>query len=121
MIIHKIIKPTLIWLPSIMMSMIFIQNGLGKIFQINQPEKIIENEAILIVVGIILIFATILFLINKTILWGTSLLALYMTCISIIHILKEKPFEVVAMIVLGTIFSAFLRKPKIFHQTRIEE
>ena len=114
--LQKISRRILIWLPSIMMSMIFIQNGLGKIFQINQPDKIVKNEAVLITVGIILIVATILFLINKTIIWGTTILALYMTCISIIHILKEKPFEVTALIVLGTIFSAFIRKPKIFHQ-----
>ena len=115
MIFRKIIKHALTWLPSIMISLIFIQNGIGKIFQINQPEKIINNKAVLITVGIILILATVLFLVNRTIIWGTSILALYMTCITFIHISKEKPFEIVALIVVGTIFSAFIRKPKLFH------
>lgn len=115
MIVKKIIKPALTWLPSVMMSLIFIQNGLGKMFQIDQTEKVINNEGIIIAVGFLLIIATLLFLIKKTMIWGTSLLALYMVCICFIHIYKDKPFEVAALIVLGTIFSAFLRQPQLFH------
>lgn len=114
--IEKIIRLVLIWLPSIMISMIFIQNGLGKIFQSNQMDKIITNNTIIISVGFILLIATALFLFNKTIIWGTTLLVLYMTCIVFIHISKEKPFEVVALIVLATIFAAYIRQPQLFHQ-----
>ncbi len=114
--IEKIIRTVLIWLPSIMISMIFIQNGLGKIFHSNQMDKIITNNSIIIIVGIILLIATALFLFNKTIILGTTLLALYMTFIVFIHISKEKPFEVVAIIVLATIFAAYIRQPQLFHQ-----
>lgn len=69
--IKRIIKSALIWLPSILVSMIFIQNGLNK-----------------------------------------------MTSIVFIHIYKEKPFEVGALIVFGTILSAYMRKPGILQQER---
>lgn len=113
---EKIIKTILIWLPSVMISIIFIQNGLGKIFQTNEMDKIITNNTVIISVGIILLISTVLFLINKTIIWGTTMLALYMTFITFIHISKEKPFEVVALIVVGTIFSACIRQPKLFYR-----
>lgn len=114
--IEKTIRLVLIWLPSIMISMIFIQNGLGKIFQSNQMDKIITNNTVIISVGFILLISTALFLFNKTIIWGTTLLVLYMTCIVFIHISKEKPFEVVALIVLATIFAAYIRQPQLFYQ-----
>lgn len=114
--IEKIIRTVFIWLPSIMISMIFIQNGLGKIFQSDQMDKIITNNTVIISVGIILLISTALFLFNKTIIWGTTLLVLYMTSIVFIHISKEKPFEVVALVVLSTIFAAYIRQPQLFHQ-----
>ncbi|CAM4254171.1 hypothetical protein GIHI108528_11975 [Gillisia hiemivivida] len=46
--------------------MIFIQNGLGKIFHSNQMDKIITNNTIIIIVGIILLIATALFLFNPS-------------------------------------------------------
>ncbi len=112
---ENIIKTILTWLPSILISMIFIQNGLGKVFDYNQTDKIVTNNTVIIGVGIILLISTALFLFNKTIIWGTTILALYMTCISFIHIYKEKPFEIVALIVVGTVFAAFIRRPKLFH------
>lgn len=113
---QKMIRTALTWLPSIMIALIFIQNGLGKIFQSDQMDKVISNKAVLISVGVILLAGTLLFLFNRTIIWGTFLLAIYMTCIVFIHMLKEKPFEVAGMIVLGTIFAAFIRQPQLFHQ-----
>ena len=75
--IKKLIRTVLIWLPSVMVSMVFIQNGLRKIFLSDQQDKIIASNTVIIIVGIILLVATTLFLINKTIIWGTTVLALY--------------------------------------------
>ncbi len=113
--IKKLIRSIFIWLPSVMVSIVFIQNALRKIFQSDQQDKIITSNTAIIIVGIILLVATILFLINKTIIWGTTVLALYMTCIVFIHMFKGKPFEIVSLIVLATIFAAYLRKPELFH------
>lgn len=112
----KLIRTILIWLPSIMLSMIFVQNGLGKILDPVQLDKVVQNRTLFIIVGFVLIIATILFLNNKTILWGTTILASYMTFISFIHWYKGKPFEVVVLIVMCTIFAAYLRQPQIFHK-----
>lgn len=114
--IENSIRTVLIWLPSVMVSMVFIQNAMGKIFQSNQLDKIITNNTVIIIVGIILLVATALFLFNKTMIWGTTILASYMTCIVFIHMLKGKPFEVVDLIVIATIFAAYLRKPELFHR-----
>lgn len=114
--IKKIVRTTLIWLPSVMLSMIFIQNGLGKIFHSDQMDKIIKNDSLMITVGVILLIATALFLYSKTIIWGTTILALYMTSITFIHLYKGKPFEIVVLIVMCAIFAAYLRKPNLFHQ-----
>lgn len=112
----KILRTVLTWLPSVMISMIFLQNGLGKIFHSNEMDKVITNNMLMIIAGIFLLTATALFLINKTMIWGTTLLAFYMTCIVFIHLSKEKPFEVAALIVLATIFAACIRKPHFFYQ-----
>lgn len=77
-------------------------------------DKVVTNKVVLIIVGSILLLATALFLVNKTLLWGTAFLALYMTFIVFIHLYKEKPFEVAALIVLATILSAYMRKPAVF-------
>ena len=113
--LEKLISTVLIWLPSIVISMIFIQNGVGKIFESNQSAKIITNNTVIIMVGIMLLIATVLFLFNKTIIWGTAILAFYMTFIVFIHLYKEKPFEVAVLIIVATIFAAYLRKPELFH------
>lgn len=96
--------------------MIFIQNGLGKIFSSEQADKIVKNDTFFIIVGIILLIAVALFLINKTMLLGTIILAIYMVFISFIHWYKGKPFEVVILIIMGTIFAAYLRQPELFHK-----
>lgn len=113
--IEKILKTVLIWLPSIVVSIFFIPNALEKIFQSDQINKVVTNSTILIIVGVILLIATVLFLFNKTIIWGTALLAIYMTGIVCIHIYKEKQFVVTILIVMSTIFAAYLRKPTLFH------
>ena len=113
--IEKLIRTVLIWLPSLILSIIFIQNAIGKIFQSKQMDKIVANNTV-IIIGIILLIATALFLFNKTIIWGTMILGFYMTGIVFIHMYKGKPFEVRILIVMATVFAAYLRKPAFFHQ-----
>jgi hypothetical protein len=115
---NKILKTLLTWLPSIIITLFFIPNALDKIFNSNQTDKIDANITIMITTGIFLLISTLLFLYNKTILIGTTLLALYMTFIVFIHMYKGKPHEVTILIVMTTIFAAYIRKPKIFHQSK---
>ena len=79
-------------------------------------EKVVTNKVVIMSVGILLLIATALFLINKTMIWGAAFLALYMTFVVFIHIYKEKPFEVAGLIVFGTIISAYVRKPAMLQQ-----
>jgi hypothetical protein len=115
---NKILKTLLTWLPSIIITLFFIPNALDKILNSNQTDKIVANSTIMITTGIFLLISTILFLYNKTILIGATLLALYMTFIVFIHMYKGKPYEVTILIVMATIFAAYIRKPEIFHQSR---
>ena len=112
---EKVIRAILIWLPSVIISMVFIENGIGKISLSNQGDKIIANNTVTVIIGIILLIATTLFLFNKTIILGTTLLALYMTFIVFIHMVRGKPFEVTALIVIATIYAAYIRRPQLLH------
>lgn len=112
--IQKLIKTVLMWLPSVIVSMIFIQNGIGKIFHSDQMDKIVSNNMVIAAVGIILLVATALFLYNRTVILGTTILSFYMTFIVFIHLYKGKPFEVAALIVMCTIFAMYIRKPHFF-------
>lgn len=112
----KTVTTLLVWLPSVIITLFFIPNALDKIFHSNQTDKIIANTTILIIIGVFLLLATTLFLYNKTILLGTFLLALYMTCIVCIHIYKGKPYEVTILIIMATIFASYIWRPQLFHQ-----
>ena len=112
----KIFTTILIWLPSVVITMFYIPNALNKLLEPNQTGKIVENSAVFITAGIFLLIATALFLYNKTILIGTSMLALYMIFIVLIHMYKGKPSEVVILILMATIFAAYIRKPQLFQQ-----
>ena len=113
--IENVLKTVLIWLPSLIISVFFVPNALDKILHSDEQDKITSNSTLIIIVGVILLIATVLFLINKTLILGTTLLALYMTFIVFVHMYKGKPFEVVILIVMATIFAAYLRKPHLFH------
>lgn len=112
----KIISIVLTWLPSVIILLFFIPNALNKILYPSQLKKIITNNTVLIMIGIFLLIAIVLFLYNKTILIGTALLASYMTLIALIHFYKGKPYEVAILIVMATIFASYIRKPQLFHQ-----
>ncbi len=112
----KILPTFLTWLPSVIILLFFIPNALGKILHPNQTGKIIANSAALIMTGIFLLIAIVLFLYKKTMLIGTSFLAIYMTFIVCIHMYKGKPYEIAILIVTATIFAAYIRKPSLFHE-----
>ena len=113
---NKVLKVLLMWLPSVIITLFFIPNALDKILNSNQTDKIVANGTIMISTGIFLLTATVLFLYNKTVLIGTTLLALYMTFIVFIHMYKGKPYEVAILIVMTTILASYMRKPHLFHQ-----
>ena len=112
----KILNRILIWLPSLAITLYYIPNALDKLLDPNQTGKIVENSAVMITAGIFLLIATALFLFNKTILIGTSMLVLYMILIILIHMYKGKPSEIVILILMATIFASYIRKPQLFHQ-----
>lgn len=117
----KIFTTLLKWLPSIIITLFFIPNALNKILHYNQTDKIVANSSVMIITGLFLLVATALFLYNKTILLGTTLLALYMIFIVLIHMYKGKPYEVTILIVMATIFAAYIRKPLLFHKKQNDQ
>jgi hypothetical protein len=112
----KILSTLLTWLPSVIILLFFIPNALNKILHPNQPEKFITNSIVMVGTGIFLLIASTLFLYNKTIRIGATFLASYMTFVVCIHMYKGKPYEVAILIVMATIFAAYIRKPQLFHQ-----
>ncbi|MET3127488.1 glucan phosphoethanolaminetransferase (alkaline phosphatase superfamily) [Arcicella rosea] len=116
MITIKNFKTALIWLPSIIIALFFIQNAFEKIFQSNQISKLGLSNTSVIGVGIFLLIATTLFLFQKTVIIGASILASYMTFVVFVHINKGKPFLLTLLIVLVTIVAAYLRKTKLFSE-----
>lgn len=113
--IEKTLSRVLIWLPSLIIILYYIPNALDKLLDPNQTGKIVENSAVMITAGIFLLIATGLFLYNKTMVIGTSMLVLYMIFIVLIHMYKGKPSEIVILILMSTIFASYIRKPKLFH------
>ena len=113
---EKTLKTILTWLPSIMITLFYIPNALNKLLEPDQTGKIVENSAVMIIAGVFLLMATVLFLYNKTMLVGTSMLSLYMICIVSIHMYKGKPSEVVILILMATIFASYIRKPQWYHR-----
>tara|TARA_R110000868_G_scaffold68720_2_gene203209 strand:+ start:117 stop:473 length:357 start_codon:yes stop_codon:yes gene_type:complete len=109
----KNLKLILIWIPSLLVAYIFLENGFTKIFYSNGMDKLGVSNTILIAVGFILIISVALFLYKKTLLYGAAILALYMTAIVFIHISKGKPFFLTFLIVLLTLFATYLRKTQL--------
>ncbi|MCF2875550.1 MULTISPECIES: hypothetical protein [unclassified Tenacibaculum] len=113
---NKVLKIVLTWLPSLVIVLIYIANGLDKILNPNQTGKVVVNSSIMIATGIFLLISVLLFLYHKTLVIGTTFLALYMTFIVFVHMYKGKPYEVTVLIVIATIFAAYLRKPVLFYK-----
>ena len=85
-------------------------NAWEKIFQTNQITKLGLNSTSIILVGVIILLATALFSINKTVMIGTVILSSYMVFVAFVHMGKGKPYFLTLLIVLVTIFAGYLRK-----------
>jgi len=116
--VQSLLKTILLWLPSLTICCFYIPNALNKIIDHNQADKVIENPIIMIATGIFLLIAVGLFLYQKTMPIGSLLLALYMTLIMCIHMYKGKPYEVTILIIMSTIFAAYIRQPQYFRKEK---
>src|SRR5690606_11919598 len=114
--IESTLSRILIWLPTLAIILFYIPNALDKFINPDQTGKVVESNTVMITAGVFILIGTALFLYNKTILIGTSMLALYMTFIVLIHMYKGKPSEIVILILMATLFASYIRKPQLFHQ-----
>lgn len=112
--IKKVAKITLTWLPSLMLLFIYVPNAWKKIFDPIPVEKVIQSKTIMVITGGYLIIGCALFIYHKTLTIGTLMLTLYMVFITFIHLVKGKPHEVVILIIIATVFAAYLRKSNAF-------
>ena len=101
-------------MPSLAILLFYIPNALDKLINHDQTGKIVESSAVMITAGIFILVGTALFLYKRTMLIGTSMLVLYMTPIVLIHMYKGKPAEIVLLILIATIFAAYIRRPQLF-------
>lgn len=83
--IERTLTRILIWLPSLAVTIFYIQNALDKLINHDQTGKIVESSIVMITAGIFILIGLALFLYNKTVVIGTSMLVLYMTFIVLIH------------------------------------
>ena len=109
------IKTIIVWLPSILVAMFFVQNAFEKIFKSTELDKVGLSSAQIIIAGVILLIATTMYLIDRTMIIGSVVLALYMIGIVGIHIQKGKPFIIAGIIVIAVGYGSYLRKVKITH------
>jgi len=64
--------------------------------------------------GIFILTGLALFYYHKTMLWGVTMLSLYMLPVIGIHLYKGKPAEVLMLILMSTVFAIYIRKPEVF-------
>jgi hypothetical protein len=114
--IENTLSGILLWLPTLAIILFYIPNALDKLINHDQTGKVVESSAVMITAGVFILIGTALFLYNKTMLIGTSMLVLYMTFIVLIHMYKGKPAEIVILILMATVFASYIRKPQLFHQ-----
>ena len=112
--LNRTLSRILRWLPSLAILLFYIPNALDKLINHDQTGKIVESSAVMITAGIFILVGTALFLYKRTMLIGTSMLVLYMTPIVLIHMYKGKPAEIVLLILIATIFAAYIRRPQLF-------
>jgi hypothetical protein len=104
--IHTII----IWLPSALVTLFFIQNGIEKILKSTELDKVGLSSTQILIVGVILLISTALYLIDRTMILGTVILMLYMAGIVVVHIQKGKPFIITGLIVIAIGYGAYMRR-----------
>ncbi len=106
----KWIKTIMVWLPSTLVAIFFIQNGIEKILKSTELDKVGLSSTQILIVGVILLISTALYLIDRTMIIGTVILMLYMAGIVIIHIQKGKPFIIAGLIVITIGYGAYMRR-----------
>ena len=116
--IDKTLSRILKWIPSLAIILFYIPNALDKLINHDQTGKVVESSAVMITAGVYILLGVALFLYKKTMLIGTSMLALYMTFIVLIHMYKGKPAEIVILILIATIFASYIRKPLVFNKNQ---
>ncbi len=107
---EKFLIKILTWTPSLVLTFFYIPNALNKLLDPNQTGKIVESSVVMITAGIFILVGIALFLYNRTMLIGTSMLVLYMISIVLIHIYRGKPSEVLILILISTVFAVYMRK-----------
>ena len=107
---ENFISKVLIWTPSFVLTFFYIPNGLDKLFNPDQTGKIVESSVVMIIAGLFILSGTLLFLLKRTMLIGTSMLVLYMLAITGIHLYKGKPAEILILILISTILATYIRK-----------
>ena len=108
------------WLPSLAIALFYIPNGLDKLLDPTQTGKIVESSVVMITAGIYILLGTALFLYNRTLMIGASMLVLYMTFVVLIHMYRGKPSEVVILILVATVFAAYIRRPRWFDRSGLD-
>jgi hypothetical protein len=107
------IKTLVVWLPSILVAIFFIQNAIEKIVKSTELDKASLSPTQIMIVGMVLLVATTMYLIDKTLIIGTVVLALYMISVVIIHFNNGKPYIIASQIVLAILYGAYMRGIKI--------
>ncbi len=102
-----------VWLPSILVAIYFIQNAVEKIVMSTELDKAGLSPTQIFIVGIILLVATALYVIDKTMIIGSTVLALYMISVVCIHFNNGKPYIIASQIVLAILYGAYIRRMKI--------
>ena len=78
----------------------------------HQTGKIVQSSAVMLTAGVFILTGLVLFYYHRTMLWGVTMLSLYMLPVIGIHLYKGKPAEVLMLILMSTLFAAYLRKRK---------
>ena len=106
----------LIYLPSVLLAVFYVPTALDKLLDPHQTGKIVQSSAVMLTAGIFILTGLALFYYHKTMLWGVTMLSLYMLAVIGIHLYKGKPAEVLMLILMSTLFAAYIRKPEVFER-----
>lgn len=98
------------WLPAMLVSIFFVQNAFEKILKSTELDKAGLSPTQILITGIVLLIATALYLIDKTMIIGTVILMLYMISVVFIHFNNGKSYIIASQIVLAIAYGAYMRR-----------
>ena len=96
-----------------LLAVFYVPTALDKLLDPNQTGKIVQSSAVMLTAGVFILTGLALFYYHKTMLWGVTMLSLYMLPVIGIHLYKGKPAEVLMLILMSTLFAAYIRKPEV--------